>query len=515
MSDRAIPSPAACDCCLRMARPRKAEDPDSWPVPCGRCGQHHQLVAIWPDAAICVYCYQRAKRTRGTCACGHDGVLPGRIDGRPACRRCSGVSLNVDCRHCGAEDELYDGSRCWTCVLAATVDELLTNPETAVMAPQLATIATALKSMKRSNSGLTWIKQAHVSSFLSALATAPRVTHDSLDELPASRTRDYVRGLLVEHGALLRRDERAARFSAWSQQALSRLRNDAHRDVIQRYIRWQHQRRMNDMDAVPHGTFLRSKQTVTVAIDFLNWLDEHKVELANLEQSHLDAWQAGGPSTREIASRFLSWATRTRLVRPDVKMTAHRRGTSPKLSAQQQVQAVQRVVHSNELNPRDRAAATLVIVFAQQIEHVVRLTWDAVTVNDEIVSIRLGATETVLPAPLDEPFRELAATPGHDLTAAHPNTNWVFRGHSPGRHIDPTHLRGRLKAVFSTRAARLGTLHELTRQAPVAIIAEVLGYSPATIERHTVASAATYAQYVAALIDPGPPERLRATDKVH
>ncbi len=180
-------------------------------------------------------------------------------------------------------------------------------------------------------------------------------------------------------------------------------------------------------------------------------------------------------------------------------MTAHRRGTSPKLSAEAQDDAVQRVVHSDELSPRDRAAATLVIVFAQQVEDVVRLTWDDVTVTDETVSIRLGASDITLPPPLDESLRQLLAMPGHDQTAAHPNSNWVFRGHSPGQHIAAGHLRIRLQSVFSTRAARLGTLHELTRQAPVAILAETLGYSPATIERHAAGSAATYAQYVATI----------------
>jgi hypothetical protein len=69
----------------------------------------------------------------------------------------------------------------------------------------------------------------------------------------------------------------------------------------------------------------------------------------------------------------------------------------------------------------------------------------------------------------------------------------VFRGYSPGRHIDTGYLRTRLRGVSGTRAAWLGTLHELAREA--------LGYSPATIERHTVDSAAAYARNVAAVRD--------------
>ena len=195
------------------------------------------------------------------------------------------------------------------------------------------------------------------------------------------------------------------------------------------------------------------------------------------------------------------WAIKTRLVRPDLEIQHHRRRTSPRMSAADQEQAVNRVLHTDELTARDRAAAILVLVFGQQIEGLVGLTWNDVDVTEDLVAVRIGAVEIVLPDPLDEPWRELAATPGNDLTAAHPNSNWVFRGYSPGRHIDPGHLRTRLRGGFGTRAARLGTLHELTRLAPVAIIAEALGYSPATIERHAVDSAAAYARYVVAVRD--------------
>lgn len=482
-----------------MPRPRKAGDPVKWPEPCGRCGEHHQIAVRWPDGGICGYCYQQAKRTRGTCACGHEGVLPGRVDTLPACRKCSGVQLNIDCIGCGNEDELHSGNRCWSCILAATVDRLLSPPDNQPPSPALQAIATALKSMKRANSGLTWIQQPHVTAFLQQLAATPLITHARLDELPASRTREYVRGLLVEHQALPHRDELSARFSEWSEQALERITSQNHRDIIRRYIRWHHQRRMNQMSEVTQGTFLRAKQSVTVAIELLNWLTERDTELGEVNQAHLDRWQAEGPTTRGIASRFLDWATRTSLIDPSLKLQPHRRGTSPRLDAAAQAELVHNLSHTTDMNPRDRAAAILVLVFGQQVSDIVQLTWDDVTVTEDLVTVTFGAVEIALTSPLDEPWRELAATPTHHQTAAHPNSNWVFRGGSPGRHIQASTLTHRLSKAFSSRAARLGTLHELTKLAPVAIIAEALGYSPATIDRHALASSANYMEYMSAL----------------
>jgi len=380
------------------------------------------------------------------------------------------------------------------------VDDLLTDPSRGVMAHDLIPLATALKSMKRANSGITWIQQKHVTDFLRNLAAAPKITHESFDELPDSRTREYVRGLLTEHGVLPRRDELRTRYENWSAQALDRVNNLENRDIIRRYIRWHHLRRMHQMDEVSRGTFLRAKQQVTVAIDLLNWLNGHGTSLAGLTQAHLDLWQAEGPTTRRIAEHFLKWAIKTKTTPAGLTITPHRRGTSAKLDKTGQDEALGRVIHSRgQIEARDRAAAILILVFGQQAERIARLTWDDVTVTEELVTIQLGTIQIGLPDPLAEPWRELAANPGHNLTASHPNTDWVFRGTSPGQHIHPGHLTTRLSKLFSTRAARLGTLHELTKLAPVAIIAETLGYSPTTIERHATDSAAAYARYIAAI----------------
>lgn len=218
--------------------------------------------------------------------------------------------------------------------------------------------------MSRANSGVTWVRQPHVQEFLQQLVSDPVITHKRLDSIKESRTREHVRGLLVEHHVLPRRDERLAQFQHWSTQALTRVELPEHREVIERFVRWRWHplRRMNQMDTITQGTFLRSKQTVTVAINLLNWLGRRDRSLTLLSQADLDEWQATGPTTREIASRFLSWARKSNLVTPDLKMTPHRRGTSPRLSTTAQEVAIEHTVRGTRLVPRDRLAAALVLV---------------------------------------------------------------------------------------------------------------------------------------------------------
>jgi len=485
-----------------VARPRKPEDAQRWPIACARCNGHYELVATWPDGSICGYCYQAAKRTTGICVCGHQGVLPGLIDDRPACRRCSGVKLNVDCVSCGDEAELYSGGRCQRCVLGATAQRLLTNPETGVLAPRLQVIVDALTAMHRPNSGLTWIRQSHVQSVLGELARHPTLTHEVFDQLPAGRTTDYMRSLLVEHGVLPSRDERLARFQSWTVAAQQRITTEEHRKVVARFIRWSLEKRLRSMSTVTDSAFLRAKQTVTVTIEFCNWLAaEHHATVEQLTQAHIDLWQSTGPTTREHILRFIRWAIKAKLIASDLEVTPHRRGTAPRMPIAQQNAVIEQVAHQQTLHPRDRLAAILIIVFAQRAEDVAALTWDRVTITADTVTIDLAGLPIHLPPPLDEPVRALAASTYNSQTAAHRNSPWVFRGYTPGRHVGPAHLRSYLRPILAALEARLGTLNELTQTTPIAILAETLGYSPETLEAHARASASTYSRYIATRLD--------------
>ena len=148
----------------------------------------------------------------------------------------------------------------------------------------------------RPNSGLTWIRQPHVAHVLRELARHPTLTHDVLDQLPAGRTTDYMRSLLVEHDVLPSRDERLARFQSWAVTAQQRITTEEHRKVVARFIRWSLEKRLRSMSPVTDSAFLRAKQTVTVTIEFCNWLAaEHDVTVEQVTQAHIDLWQSAGP----------------------------------------------------------------------------------------------------------------------------------------------------------------------------------------------------------------------------
>lgn len=164
-----------------------------------------------------------------------------------------------------------------------------------------------------------------------------------------------------------------------------------------------------------------------------------------MTQADLDEWIAIGASTRLSVNRFLAWTRASGITDAAIVVPKHRRGTAPRLAYSEQERALEHVLGSGQLTPRDRLAAVLVLVFAQPIQRIVQLTWDDIEIRDDCVAIDLGGFPTNLTSPLDEVVRDLAKTPGHSQTAAHPDSPWVFRSGLPGAHLGAMHLRQRLR----------------------------------------------------------------------
>lgn len=416
-----------------MARPKPAPEPDRY-EPCERCGQAYLTAAWWQDTPICCYCYNQAKRVVGQCVeCGHVGIVPGRTPtGRYLCRGCSGIRLNVDCAECGAEAELYRRGHCWRCELAHQVDELLTHPQTGTINPHLIGLAQAIKQMPRPNSGVTWLRSPTVRTVLRQIAAADAIDQHLLASLPVNRSATHIRALLDEHGIAGARLDYRTRFSVWADDKLATLTSPDNQLVMRSYIRWHLSRRFDD--TCTNGTFLAAKQGVTVAIDFLNFLDILEIPIGDVDQSQVDTFIASGTETNRLLTRFLPWAIATYQL-PPLRITPHQRGTAPAKTNAEQVEQLTRLFSNEELTPRDRLAAALVVVFGQPTHKVASLRWDQIW-REEPCTITLGTHPITLESPLEQLVAEVAAATTNRQTAAHTESPWVFPGYQPGNHLE-------------------------------------------------------------------------------
>lgn len=491
-----------------MSRPRKprrrstSPDPTRF-VPCARCGDCYPPVARWPEGVICDYCYQAARRRDGTCAdCGHVGMVPGINQAKqPTCLRCSGLPFDLTCAGCGAETWLAKKATCWRCLLNEIVTDLLSGPD-GTIPDELAPLADAICSMRRPNSGVTWIRaNPRVKQLLRALGEQTvALNHDAFDQLPRSRTVEYIRELLVHNGILPPRDRNIATFEHWLQNKLDTIDDIEHRRLIERFARWHHLRqlrRQTENGPVADVPMLGAKQSIAVSINFLAWLGGRGRPLAECTQHDIDTWYASGPSTHDRVERFLYWA-RTQRVIGKIDVPRRHRDNPDLLGENEWLDVVRRLLLLDTLPLQHRVAGCLIALFGQTVSRIVRLQITDIQADDQTVRIKLGRDWTDIPEPVAALVRDHLARRANTNTAANPDTPWLFAGATPGMHLDRMTLLNILRnAGIPTRATRNTSWQQLVRDAPPQILADTLGISPATAVRMADQAAADWTTYAA------------------
>jgi hypothetical protein len=495
-------------------KPRRrstSPDPGRWPE-CARCGECYQLAARWPEGPICTHCYNAARRREGRCAaCGHVGMVPGiNTVGEPTCLRCSGVPLKLSCSGCGEEAWLAKGATCWRCLLREMVDGHLSGSDGHVP-PALRPMAEAICSMPRPNSGVTWMRaNPKVGELLSGLGNGSiKLTHDSLDALPASRTVEYLRALLITHGALPQRDRRLATFQRWLDDTINRIDKPEHKQLVDRFARWHHLRELRqqaDRAPVEAGPVLRAKQSITVTIQFLSWIGGRGAELSELSQHDVDTWHAGGTGTREHVQRFLYWCRAQRLT-GNLDIPQRDKENPQLIGEHDRLKIIRSLLLDDQLSLPYRVAGCLITLFGQPAGRVVTLTLadligfepddDAESSTAEL-RIRLGKQWIAVPEQLAVLVRLHIAHRANINTAANAQSQWLFPGQISGEHLSRMALLNTLRAAgIPVRAARNTTWQQLVREAPPQVLTDALGISAVTAARHAERAGSNWARYVA------------------
>jgi hypothetical protein len=488
-----------------MPRPRRRQpDPTRFP-PCARCGQCYPGgTEGWPEGRVCRYCYLQARLRTGICAgCGALTSAPGlNATRQPTCPGCSGIPAAFRCG-CGRDVTAGEHGRCWWCVLTDLVNDVLAVPGGEVPI-HLQPLAQGLVSMRRPQSGVAWLRRSAIARQTLRDLAHGRIacSHAALDAVGADRAVEYLRSLLVRYGVLPPRDRRLADFQRWAAAKLDAITDADHRQLLERFVRWRLLRHLRSRGATTplgHGPYQRAKQHLTVAIVFLRWLANRGHQLGECTQHDLDQWFGRGPTTRQHAIAFLSWAAQQRILRSVDLPVINTSGTdTAPPTSRARLEAIRLLLLDQTLALDDRIAGCLVALYGQQASRIVTLRSTEVSCTDGATRITFGTDWLDVPEPLATLLRQHLHGRRNMTTATNPTSPWLFPGQLAGEHRSYRRIVHVLRQLgVPARATRLATWRELVLEAPPAVLADALGLSPDTAIRHALLGGADWAAYAA------------------
>jgi hypothetical protein len=467
---------------------------------CARCGRRAPVSANWPDGPVCWTCVERGLQIRGRCiGCGAERLLPGRrADGTPVCRDCAGITRDFSCSRCGYEGRLHAGRLCSRCTLADKLRVLLDDGSGIISEP-LQLLAAHLTAMPSPRAGCVWLTSPQVQALLTGLATSQiPLTHQALAQLPNWRTVAHLRDHLMACGALPAIDKQILHFETWLTLRLATSGTGPHDRLLRQFATWDLLPRLRARAArrpLTQASCRFACVQFTAASAFLTWADDHRHTLATCTQADLDEWHATHREhQRRTVRGFLNWAMANQHM-PHLNIPPQQALKGDPVSQRQRLDLIRRAVTDDRMPLRTRVAACLMLLYAQPVSRLIRLTTDDIIQQDDEVLIRLGDPPAPVPEPVAALLLELAGN-RPNITTTSPQGRWLFPGQSAGQPLAAgtmlTHLH---KLGFLTGPARLSALRQLVLQAPAPVIAQSLGYHDNTTTRIATEAGKTWAQY--------------------
>lgn len=459
-----------------------------------------KIRVTWPDGAICGICFTTALRTRGSCpGCGEERLLPGKAtDGTDICRDCAGITTNMTCEGCGTETERFRAGNCIRCVLRADLEGML-HPH----APpdlSLKRLIGVLAGTGRPESVYTWMRGANTNELLTGLGTRSiALTHESFDALPASRSVEYLREMLIHHGMLPDRDRQLAAFEQW---LVTRIQDLAETPNIQapieRFARWHHLKRLRQMASPGKSlnTAVRSaKQEITETGKFLKWLyAEYGLAMQGLRQAHLNQYLGEGPTTRYAIRTFLVWQIKNKEI-GRLEIPHRYAATKPLITQQQRLDLIRQCIESTGAPLTFRVAGLILLLFGQPVGKIAALQCVDLQALPEGLHLSLGNIPVLVPAQIAPVFWDHLHDRPNQQTG-NKRSRWLFPGTLPGQHIHTDAMMGQLRALgINLGGARNTALRSLVEELPPTLVANALGYSYQVIHKHAADAGLPMAGY--------------------
>ncbi|MGH3736654.1 MAG: hypothetical protein ACRDT6_13740 [Micromonosporaceae bacterium] len=507
-----ITDPANRETCIGCGRrrPVSTRTPDGPLCPtcrpdatmtCSICGRSRRtVISSATDKPWCHAC--RRRRARCT-SCGNVRLVRGGTLTEPLCATCTrDTSFWHTCPGCGELTAHRRRDSCRRCTLQHRLQQLLRG-DTGAVHPKLQALHDHLAHHEQPETVLSWLDNDTASVIVRELAAGQRpLTHAALDELPDGKPLQHLRSVLVAAGALSPRDEHLIRLEHWITSTIADRDDPDERQLLHRYAVWHVLRRLRHRvrdTGTTYGQLVAAKRNITAAIALLDALASRGQNLATAQQGDLEAWLTSTDTTSQAdAGNFVRWANKHKLTA--LEFPAIRwRGPTGRIDTEARWQQARQLLHDDTLQPEDRAAGLLVLLYAQTAATISRLTLDHVETSNAETRLRLGREPVVLPEPIDTLVQQLVATrQGHATLGDQGTSRWLFPGGQPGHPITAAHLAKRLRQIgIQAGPARATALFQLATDLPAAVLARMLGIHISVAAAWQRAAAGDWTNYAA------------------
>ena len=415
-------NPDICDGCYRRPLER-----------CAACGQIRPRIGRTADGAhLCAACTTRPSRTCSLC--GDHSPPAANWPAGPVCASCY-VHRELPCRSCGTVTRPYVEGNCARCVLHERVDEVL-GPSDDLDA-SLTLLRDALLASPRPRSVIGWLAKSPTTDVLRRIGAGDLpFTHETFDLHLPDRAGSFIRALCGAVGALPQRSLEMSRFDDWLDERLrDRPRQQA--ALVRAFATWTVRRRLQrlaDSQRLTTSQTRNARQSVTVTLHLIDWLDQQGRDLEDLDQAILDEWLVAGSTARYHVRPFVVWCRVRGLTKRDLRVPhLETKRPMPPAPRDNRTALVRRLLVDEDLDLQVRVAGLLVLLYGQLVTRVALLTHDSIHQDTDGTSLRLGTTPVQLPEPVARLVVELRNRPPHGAAGVRGDHAWLFTGKLPGR----------------------------------------------------------------------------------
>jgi hypothetical protein len=445
---------------------------------------------------VCSRCNRGVDRPRGDCVdCQRPDLL---LDSQRRCRGCRSRADRrcVDCNnitpHLFGVDDVW---ACDRCALKRHVDQVIpAAPPGALADPRPALLAaeplTTMRWLTRSRDLLADLDQRRV-----------ELSHRVLDGLPRRPAAVYLQSLLVAAEILTPDSDGPLRRFESSLDDILNIVDEPDRVLLNRWVRWEvmaRLRRRHDQGRPITASTRSARRQVRTTATFVTMLHTRQRTIATATQHDIDDWFAEPGDAQWVIRPFLSWSKRVRELPRHLAIPSRvaRPSTQP-IDGEERWRTAQWLLTDDTIDPADRVAAALVVIYGQPLSRIVTLTTAHIEVAESNVYLQLGHHPLDLPEPLATHVQQLPTQRRHGAAAHLPNT-WLFAGSHAGAPLAPNSLAIRLQKIgIDPRRMRVAAADQLARELAPVVLAEVLGISHRTAARAVSRAGGDWATYAA------------------